>query len=121
MIHTLAYSFNYSKEKFSKLKGKVFQTEKSIHKPESEDDSEEKIKFYLTYVNSQLYSLFSNCKNYFEKKIVSNANGLYPHSGQLSNNFNSSALSNKSFHASHGHSFHPFSDRANSLGAGITI
>ena len=57
-----------------------------------------------------------------------NANGLYLHKAQISNKFNSSAVSNKL--ACHGYSFeehpdafdmHPFTDRANSLGTGITF
>ena len=55
--------------------------------------------------------------------------GLYPHKAKTSNEFNSSAVSNKRILASHGYSFeeypdafdmHPFTDRANSLGTRIT-
>ena len=62
--------------------------------------------------------------------MVYNANGLYPHKAQISNEFNSSAVSNKGILACHGYSFeeypdafdmHPFTDRANSLGTGITF
>ena len=62
--------------------------------------------------------------------MVYNANGLYPHKAQISNELNSSAVSNKSILASHGYRFeeypeafdmHPFTDRANSLGTGITF
>ena len=60
--------------------------------------------------------------------MVYNANGLYPHKAQISNEFNSSAVSNKVILACHGYSFeehpdafdmHPFTDRANSLGTRI--
>ena len=60
--------------------------------------------------------------------MVYNANGLYPHKAQISNEFNSSAESNKVILACHGYSFeehpdafdmHPFTDRANSLGTRI--
>ena len=62
--------------------------------------------------------------------MVYNASGLYPHKAQISNEFNSSAVSNKGILACHGHSFeetpdpfdmHPFTDRARSLGTGITF
>ena len=54
-----------------------------------------------------------------------NANGLYHHKAQLSNQFNSSAVSYRGILAGHGYNFeefpdafdmHPFTDRANSLG-----
>ena len=59
-----------------------------------------------------------------------NANGLCPHKAQISNKLNSSAVSNKGILACHGYSFeeypdafdmHPLTDRANSLGTGITV
>ena len=60
--------------------------------------------------------------------MVYNANGLYPHKAQISNEFNSLAVFNKGILACHGYSFeeypeafdmYPFTDRANSLGSGI--
>ena len=62
--------------------------------------------------------------------MVYNANGLYPHKAHISNEFNSSAVSNKGILACHGYSFevnpdafdmYPFTDRANSLGTRITF
>ena len=62
--------------------------------------------------------------------MVYNANGLYSHKAQIPNEFNSSAVSNKGLLACHGYSFakdpdgfdmHPFTDRRNSLGTGITF
>ena len=62
--------------------------------------------------------------------MVYNTNGLYPPKAQISNKFNSSAVSNKGIPACHGFSFeeypdafdmHPLTDRANSLGTGITF
>ena len=62
--------------------------------------------------------------------MVYNANGLYPHKAQISKEFNSLAVSNKGILACHGYSFeeypeafdmYPFTDRANSLGSGITF
>ena len=62
--------------------------------------------------------------------MVYNANELYPHKAQISNEFNSSAVSNREVLACHGYSFkefpsafdmHPFTDRANSLGTWITF
>ena len=62
--------------------------------------------------------------------MVYNANGLYPHEAQISNEFNLSAVSNKGILACHGYSFeeypdafemHPVTDRANFLGTGITF
>ena len=62
--------------------------------------------------------------------MVYSANGLYPHKAQISNKFNSWAVSNERKLACHGHSFvefpkafdmHPFTDRKNSLGTGITL
>ena len=57
--------------------------------------------------------------------MVHNANGLYPHWAQISNEFNSSCLSKRGILACHGYSFeeirdafdmHPFTYRVNSLG-----
>ena len=62
--------------------------------------------------------------------MVYNANGLYPHKTKISNDFNSSALSNKGILACHGYTFeefskafsmYPFTDRAISLGSGINF
>ena len=62
--------------------------------------------------------------------MVYNANGLYPHKAQRSNHFNSSAVSKKGIPACHGYSFQefldafdmdPFTDKADSLGTGITF
>ena len=59
-----------------------------------------------------------------------NANKLYPHEAQVLNDFNSSAVSKKGILACHGYSYeeypdafemHLFTDRANSLGTGITF
>ena len=62
--------------------------------------------------------------------MVYNANGLYPHKAQISNEFNSSAVSNKGIIACHGYSFEEypeafdiyiFTDRANASGSQITF
>ena len=62
--------------------------------------------------------------------MVYNANGLYRHKALTSNEFNSSAVSNKGILACQGYSFeeypdasdmHPVIDRAKSLGTGITF
>ena len=62
--------------------------------------------------------------------MVYNANELYPHKAHISNEFNSSALSNLGILACHGYSFeefseafdmYPFIDGANSLGSGKTF
>ena len=54
--------------------------------------------------------------------MVYNANGIYPHKEQISNEFNSSALGKKGKFSCHGYSFeeypealdmYPFTDRAN--------
>ena len=114
--------------KLQLFKGRLFEAfkkEKAEHKAKSEEDSDDEPQTHLTYVSNLLHSLFSNCEVYFNKTIVYNANGLYPHKAQISNKFNSSAVSNKGIFACHGYSFeeypdafdmHPFTDRANSLG-----
>ena len=105
----------------------AFKKEEAEHKAKSEDDSEEEPESYLTYANNLMFSLFSNCEVYFNNRMAYNANGLYHHKAQLSNEFNSSAVSKKEILACHGYSFvefsdvfdmHPFTDRANSLGSG---
>ena len=67
---------------------------------------------------------------FFNSTIVYNAKGLYPNKAQRSKEFNSSALSNKRLLACHGYNFeeypevfdmYPFTDRANSLGSGISF
>ena len=119
--------------KLQLFKGRLFDAfkkEKAERKAKSEEDSDEEPQTYLTYVNNLLHSLFSNCKVYFNNTMVYNANGLYPHKAQISNEFNSSAVSKKGILACHRYSFeeypdefdmHPFTDRANSLGTGITF
>ena len=108
----------------------AFKNEKAEHKAKSAEDSDEEPHIYLTYVNNLLHSPFSNCEVYFNSTMVYNANGLYHHKAQISKEFNSSAVSNKGLLACHGYSFqefpdafdmHPFTDRANSSGTGITF
>ena len=119
--------------KLQLLKGKLFDAfkkEKAEHKAKPEKNSDEEPQVYLTYVNNPLHSLFSNCEVYFNNTMVYNANGLYPHKAQISNELHSSAVSNKGILACHGYSFddcpqafnmYPFPDRANSLRSGITF
>ena len=107
----------------------AFKNEKAEHKAKSEEeDSDEEPQTYLTYVNNLLRSLFSNCEAYFNKTMVFNANELYPHKEQISNEFNSSAVSKKGILVCHGYSFeehpeafnmYPFTDRANYIGTVI--
>ena len=116
--------------KLQLFKGRLFDAfrkEKAEHKPKYEDDSDVEPQ---TFVNNLLHSLFSNCEVYFNNTKVYNANGLYPHKAQISNEFNSSAVSNKGILAGHGYSFeeypdafdmHPFTDGTSSLGTGITF
>ena len=94
--------------KLQLFKGRLFEAfkkEKAEHKAKLEEDSDEEPQTYLTYVNNLLHSLFSNCEVYFNNTMVYNANGLYPHKAQISNEFNSSAVSNKGILACHGYSF----------------
>ena len=119
--------------KLQLFKGRLFEAfkkEKAEHKAKSEEDSNEEPPTYLSNVNNLLHSLFSNCEVYFINTRVYNANGLYPHKAQISNEFNSSAVSNKGILVYHGYSFeeypeafdmYPFTDRANFLGSGITF
>ena len=74
--------------------------------------------------------MFSNCKVFFNNTMVYNANGLYPHKAQISNEINSSTVSNKGILACPGYIFeeypeafdmYPFTDRANSSRSGITF
>ena len=115
--------------KLQLFKGRLFDAfkkEKAEHKANSEEDSDEEPQTYLTYVNNLLHSLFSNCEVYFNNTMVYNANGLYPHKAQISNEFNSSAVSNKGILACHVYSFeenpeafdmYPFIDRASMGGS----
>ena len=94
--------------KLQLFKGRLFDAfkkEKAETKAKSEEDSVEKPHSYLTYVTILLHSLFSNCENYFKITMVYNANGLYPHKAQISNEFNSSAVCNKGILACHGYCF----------------
>ena len=108
----------------------AFKKGKTEFKAKSEEDSDEEAQNYLTYVYSLLSSLFTKYEIYFNSILVYNANVLYSHKAQISNEFNSSAVSNNGILACHGYSFeefpdafdmHPFTDRANSLGTGITF
>ena len=119
--------------KLQLFKGRLFDAfkrEKAEHKAKSEDDSDEEFEPYLTYVNNLLHLLISNCEVHFNNTMAYNGNGLYPHKAQISNEFNSSAVSNKGMLACHGSFFEefpnafdmsPFTDRANSLGTGINF
>ena len=40
----------------------AFKKEKAEHKAKSEEDSDEELQTYLTYVNNLLQSLFSSCE-----------------------------------------------------------
>ena len=120
VIPILSWSFNYSRGRLFD----AFENEKSEHKANSEDDSDEEPEPYLNYVNNLLHSQFSNS----EVSMAYNVNGFYPHKAQISSDFNLSALSNKIILARNGCSFeeytdaldmHPFTDRANALGTGI--
>ena len=62
--------------------------------------------------------------------MFQNAKALYPHKAKISNEFNSSAVSNNGKFACHGYNLkgyreafdmYPFTDRANSLRSGITF
>ena len=119
--------------KIQLFNGRFFETfkkERAEYKAKSEVDSDEEPQTYLTYVSNLLHSLFSNFEVYFNNTMVYNANGLYPHKAQISNKFNSSAVSNKGILACHGYSFeeypeafdmYPFTDRANSLRSETTF
>ena len=101
---------------------------KSEHKEKLVEDSDEVTQTYLNYVSNLLPSLFSNFILIIQG--LTNANGLYPHKAQISNEFNLSAVSKKSMLACHGYTFedfpdafgmHSFTDRANSIGTWITF
>ena len=86
----------------------AFKKEKTEHKSKSEDDSDEEPQTYPTYVSNLLHSQFSNFEISFNKIVAYNANGLYPHKAQISNEFNSSSVSNKGIIACHGYSFEEY-------------
>ena len=118
--------------KLQLFKGRLFDAfkkEQAELKAKSEADSDEEPKTYLTYVKNLLYSLFSNFEVYSNNTMAYNANALYPDKVQFSNEINSSAVINKGILACHGYIFeeypeafdmYPFTDRANSVGPGIT-
>ena len=59
--------------KLQLFKGRLFDAfkkEKAEHKAKSEEDSEEEPQTYLTYVNTLLHSLFSNCEVYFNNTML---------------------------------------------------
>ena len=115
------------------FKGRLFEAfkkEKLEHKIKSEEDSDEELQTYFTYLSNLLKSLFFNSEVNFNNTMVYNANGLYPNKAQISNEFNSSAVSNKGILACQGYKFeeyleafdmYPLIVRANSLGSGITF
>ena len=108
--------------KLQLFKGRLFDAfkkGKAENKAKLEEGSDEEPQTYLTYVNNLIHSLFSNCEVYFNNTMVYNANGLYPHKAQISNELNSSAVSNKRILAIF--DMHPFTDRADSLGTRITF
>ena len=66
----------------------AFKKEKAEHKAKSKEDSEEEAQTYLTYANNLHNSLFSNYEVFSINTMAYNANGLYPHEAQTSNEFN---------------------------------
>ena len=120
---------NLKLQLFKRRLFEAFKKEKAENKEnKAKEDSDEEPETYLTYVNNLLHSLFSNCEVFLNNTMVYNANGLYSHKTQISNEVNSSAVSNKGILACHGYSFeeypeafdmYPFTDRANSFGSGI--
>ena len=86
----------------------AFKKGKAEHKAKAEDESDEEPQTHLTYVSNLLHSLFFTCEVYFHKKMVHNANGLYRHEAQKSNEFNSSAVSNKGILACYVYSFEEY-------------
>ena len=115
VIPILVSSFKYSKDGCLMLSKK----EKAEHKAKPEEDSDEEPQ---TYVNKLLHSLLYNCEVYFNNTRVYLATGLYHHKAQISNELNSSAVSNNKILACHGYSFeeypdafdmHPLTDGAN--------
>ena len=106
----------------------AFKKEKAEYKAKSQEDSDEEPQTYISYVSNLLHSLFSNCEVYFNNTMVYNPNRLYPHKAQISNEFNSSAVSNKGILTCHAFSYeeypeafdmYPFTGRADSLASSI--
>ena len=53
----------------------AFKIEKAEHKTESENDSDEELQTYFTYLINLQPSLFSHCEIHFNKTMVYNVNG----------------------------------------------
>ena len=79
----------------------AFKREKAEHKAKSEDDSDEEPELHLIDVSNLLHSLFYNCEVYFNNTMVYNVIGIYSHTAQISNEFNSSVVSSKAILACH--------------------
>ena len=108
----------------------AFKREKTEHKVKSEEVSDEEPGRYLTFVSNLLHSLLSKSDVSFNNTMVCNANGLYHHKAQISNDFKSSAVNKKGKFACHGYSFEenpdafdmpPFTDREIFFGTEITL
>ena len=85
---------NYLSLKLQLCKGRLFDTlKRAEYKAKSEEDSDEEPQTSFTHINNLLKSLNSSCEFYFDNTMVYNANGLYPHKAQISDEFNSSTMS----------------------------
>ena len=65
----------------------AFKWEKKEHEAKSEADSDQEPESYLTYVSNLLHFVISICEVYSNNTMAYNANGLYPHRAQRSNDF----------------------------------
>ena len=81
--------------KLQLFKGRLFDAFKKERKAKLEEHSDDEPQTYSTFLNNLLHSLSSTCEVYFNNTVVYNAFGLYAHKAQISNEFNTSALSNK--------------------------
>ena len=105
-----------------------FKKEKPEDEAKPDDNSDEELEPYLTFVNNLLRILIFNGTIDFNISMAYNANGLYPLKAQASNDSISSSVRNEGILACHGYSFeefpeeafdlYPFTDRASFLGTG---
>ena len=82
---------NHLSLKLQLFKGRLFDAfkkENAEHKAKSEEDSDEESQSYLTHVYNLVRYLLTKYGVYFNSTLAYNANGLYSHKAQISNDFN---------------------------------
>ena len=70
-----------------KIKQKEHKEEAKADAKATVEEEQEAPAAFVTHVNTNLHSIFSNFKVYIKNQQMYNSNGLYAHKSYISNNF----------------------------------